>query len=381
MQRILFFISFGITLLAAKAQEYEYRIGKQTYKVDSILQKIYAYEKIGVKLTGSTEMDSATQWLATKYVALGYSPQIDTFTFGSLTSYNVMVEKPGSESGKWIVVGAHFDSAPGSPGANDNGSGVIATIEIARIIKDIDTRIGVRIINFGAEEQGYYGSIHYVNNVLDLSEEIQLMLNLDQLGGSKGLDNSRIVCERDEDDNPSNNNALSWLKNDTLARLMSIYSDLTPILGKVERSDYESFEDKGFVVVGLYQESNYPQYHSSEDKTENMDIAATTEVIKGAIAAVLYFARIDIILDTDDLDQEIVQITPNPTSVSFRVHTANLKAHKILLTNALGQVVLAQNVTGEEVIYVANLAEGLYSVSISSDSGAFMKHSKLIIAR
>ena len=50
-----------------------------------------------------------------------------------------------------MIIGAHYDSVEESPGANDNGSGVITTLQVARIIKDLNPKIGVRIINFGAE--------------------------------------------------------------------------------------------------------------------------------------------------------------------------------------------------------------------------------------
>jgi len=381
MQRVYLFLTLSLAVLCSYAQQYEYRIGKQTYKVDSVYEKILAYENIGVKVTGSLAMDSAAVWMVNQYTAMGYTPTIDTFSVGSGVSYNIVVEKPGSVPGKWIIVGAHYDSDTKSPGANDNGSGVIATLEIARIIKNIDTKIGVRIVNFGAEEQGYKGSIHYVNNKLDFSEDIQLMLNLDQLGGSKGADNSKIICERDEDDFPANNNVLSALKTDTLGRLMSVYSNLTPILGTVERSDYLPFEDKGLVVTGLYQESDYPQYHTSQDIAANMDTEATTEVIKGALGAVLYFARIDIIVGVDELESIPLLLYPNPAKGNITFHSENYSLHHIGITNSLGQTVVSTLIRPNEPYDVSQLSNGLYSVSIYAPGDARKKYSKLIIAK
>jgi hypothetical protein len=381
MQRIYLFLIFSIVLFGANAQQFEYRIGKQTYKVDSVYEQILAYENIGVKVTGTAAMDSAAEWLLERYESFGYTPIIDTFPAGSNQSYNIVVEKPGSEPNKWIIIGAHFDSDTKSPGANDNGSGVVATLEIARLIKDIDTKIGVRIVNFGAEEQGYIGSNHYVLNKLDLTEDIQLMINLDQLGGTKGADNSKIVCERDEDDSPKSNNAMSYLKTDTLGQLMAIYSNLTPVLGVVERSDYLAFEDKGLVVTGLYQESDYPHYHSSTDITANMDTEATTEVIKGALGAVLYFARIDIILSTEELETIPVRLFPNPASSSFTYQSESNEPQTIVLTNSLGQELINKSIEPNQPINVSMLGNGLYSVSIYNEGSAHKKYSKLIIAQ
>ena len=382
MQKVFLFIIL-CSAHVGFAQQYEYRIARQCDKVDSIEEQVYAYEKIGIKATGTAGFDSATQWLVNRYAALGYSPMVDTFLTSVDTSYNVIVEKPGSEPNKWIIVGAHFDSVDEGPGANDNGSGVVATLEIARLIKDVDTRVGVRIINFGAEEDGLLGSRHYVANTLadETEEEIQLMFNLDQIGGAITSNNSTIVCERDEDDSPFSNNEMSYRKTDTLARLVHLYTTIFPILGRVERSDYESFEDVGLVVTGLYQNTPNPHYHNATDITANIDISALKEVIKGAVAATLYFSRIQGIVGVERIDHNQVNLLPIPASSYFSIAIPKAEQLKVSLINSYGIEVLVQQTKGMEPISVAHLASGVYTVKIYSEANSTYTLSKLIIAR
>ena len=381
MQRILTSLGFLAILLSAQAQVWEYRIAKEAQRVDSIEQIIYELQRIGIRVTGSAAYDSATQWVVNKYTQLGYAPVIDTFKYGTKNSYNVIIEKPGSQSDAWIIVGAHLDAVSISPGANDNGSGVAATLEIARILKNVDCKVGVRIINFGAEEQGLQGSNHYVNNTLSSTDNIQLMLNLDQLGGTLGQNNTRIKCERDEDDNPSMNNVLSSLKTDTLGRLINLYTTLIPVRSKAYGSDYMPFQNAGYVITGLYQESVDPNYHSANDKLENMDIASTTEVIKGAVASTLYFARINTSANVSQTSNLLSRLYPNPASNWVKIIGGDNEMNHVILTNALGQQVLSTEITSNEVIDIHNLTNGLYSVSIYNAHNSVLLQSRLIIAR
>ena len=382
MQKVFLFIILCSAHLGF-AQQYEYRIARQCDLVDSIGEQVHAYEKIGIKATGTAGFDSATEWLINRYTALGYSPIVDTFLVGEDTSYNVIAEKPGSEPNKWIIVGAHFDSVDEGPGANDNGSGVIATLEIARLIKDVDTKIGVRIVNFGAEENGLVGSRHYVANTLadETEEEIQLMFNLDQIGGAITSNNSTIVCERDEDDSPFSNNEMSSRKTDTLGRLVYLYTTISPILGRAERSDYVPFEDVGLVVTGLYQNTPNPHYHNATDITANIDIPALKEVIKGAVAATLYFSRIQGVVGVEKLHRNQVNLLPLPAASYFSISTPIAGPLEVTLINSYGVEVLVQQTEGMEPISVTHLASGVYTVKIYSEANLSYTLSKLIIAR
>jgi hypothetical protein len=381
MQRIYHFISIILFAFTASAQLFNQAIADETQKVASVLNQLIAYENIGPKPTGSPALVETLLWITNNYESYGYVPIIDTFKIGSNESYNIIIEKKGTNSNQWIIIGAHYDSVEESPGANDNGSGVIATLQIARIIRDLMPKIGVRIINFGAEEQGFIGSSHYVKNTLLTSDSIILMLNLDQLGGTKGEDNSKIYCERDDDTNPSSNNAMSSLMTDTLSNLISLYTNLTPVISDAYSSDYVPFENEGMIITGLYQESDYSNhYHKSTDLVSNMDVDATVEVIKGTLAATLYFSRISSFINVNKAVKNRFFLYPNPADNYLKI-SGIIDPVSVEIFSTQGRKLLSQEALPNEQIELFRLSSGLYTVSISDHSNNFKIHSKLIIAR
>src|SRR5262249_13579298 len=80
----------------------------------------------------------------------------------SATSQNVVLDLPGTDlANEVLYVGAHHDTQAASPGADDNGSGVIGLLEVARLLRDRPRRRTVRLVSFGAEEQLSVGSASY----------------------------------------------------------------------------------------------------------------------------------------------------------------------------------------------------------------------------
>ena len=85
---------------------------------------------------------------------------------GRVESFNILADTVG-DAGHTVVVGAHLDSVQEGPGINDNGSGVAAVLETARWMKEagITPANRVRFAFWGGEEDGLYGSQHYVDEL------------------------------------------------------------------------------------------------------------------------------------------------------------------------------------------------------------------------
>ena len=97
-------------------------------------------------------------------------------------SQNVIAEKPGS-AGRVVVLGAHYDTVPDSPGANDNGSGLATVLTVASELAGESLPFTLRLVLFGAEEEGLHGSIFYVDRLpSEEQDRIMAMLNFDALG-------------------------------------------------------------------------------------------------------------------------------------------------------------------------------------------------------
>ncbi|MEN8732973.1 MAG: M28 family peptidase [Bacteroidia bacterium] len=378
MQRVLGVIILLGSWCLGYAQTYSLLLAQKVQQVTEVNQQLLDYENFGPKPTGSLELELVNDWLVSYYTDLGYTVSLDSFKVGSLLTSNIIIEKHGKDTTQWVVIGAHYDSVVDSYGANDNGTGVVATMQIARLIRDIPTQLSVRIINFGAEELGLLGSEHYVANTLSASDSIAVMFNLDQLGGTKSADNSKIVCERDEGNRIAQNDLPSARKTDTLAHIFTQYTHLKPVLGPAFSTDYMPFEERGYTITGLYQESDYNAfYHSSSDRLFNMDTEATKEVIKGTVAASIYFAR-PLVADTE---QDLITLVPNPARNFVRVIVTDYTEVNYVITNALGQQVATGLTTVGEPIPIHVCGDGLYTVSIYTTDDVFINASKLIIAR
>ena len=98
---------------------------------------------------------------------------------------NIEVEIAGDES--IVVVGGHYDSVPGCPGANDNGSGTVATLALARRFAKKKTAHTLRFVFFVNEEPPHFqtddmGSLVYAKRCKQRGEKIVAMLSLETLG-------------------------------------------------------------------------------------------------------------------------------------------------------------------------------------------------------
>ena len=99
-------------------------------------------------------------------------------------SRNVVLKVPSDSSdGRVVVLGAHYDTTPGTQGANDNGSGVAALMTTIREIADEDFPFDLWFVLFGAEEIGLFGSQHFVGSLtMEERDSIVAMLNFDVVG-------------------------------------------------------------------------------------------------------------------------------------------------------------------------------------------------------
>jgi Zn-dependent M28 family amino/carboxypeptidase len=104
------------------------------------------------------------------------------------TSQNVVIDLPGTDRADEILyASAHHDTQAGSPGADDNGSGVVGVLELARLLQPQQRRRTIRLISFGAEEQLSVGSATYVRAHRDeVASRGRCMYNLDSYGSHLG---------------------------------------------------------------------------------------------------------------------------------------------------------------------------------------------------
>ena len=134
-------------------------------------------------------LTAARDYAAEQLRLAGYEPVLLAFRHRGETFHNVeAVLAPRAGSDESVVIGAHYDSVEGSPGADDNASGVAVVLEIARVLRDRPLRLHVRFVAFANEETPYFntadgmGSVAYARAFEDPEREIRAMLSIETVG-------------------------------------------------------------------------------------------------------------------------------------------------------------------------------------------------------
>lgn len=337
-----------------------------------------SFANFGEKELGSTQADNAFNWLVDLYESWGYTSieQHEVSAWGE-TGYNLIVTKTGTVyPDTYIIIDGHYDTING-PGANDNGSGTVILLELARILKDIPTEYSIKFIHFTAEEWGLIGSYQYVEDiVLPQNLDIRLVFNIDQVGGIAGDINDTITCEQDESQ-PNGNNSQSAQFTNQLMNCVELYSELETNLGEAYGSDYVPFQEEGFVVTGLYEFNESPYPHSPGDTLENVDFNFIHQVAKATMGALCHFAVVQEDMGVNDSQLGSVKVYPNPVDKALTVNANLEKITKMQLTDLTGKIVWTSSQTENlTTIDTSHLPNGVYLLNLTGEK---LNSSKKII--
>jgi hypothetical protein len=161
-------------------------VSKSSY--DSFLRQIAGYE---TRHSLSPHFAAAATWVRDELCKLGYDALVEEITVGSGTSQNVIadVEGNGPPPRDLVLVVAHLDSInlaggpeASAPGADDNGSGSAGVLEIARLLATHRASHDLRLILFGGEEEGLFGSTQHVAGLTtEDRERLTAVVNMDMI--------------------------------------------------------------------------------------------------------------------------------------------------------------------------------------------------------
>lgn len=235
---------------------------------------------------GSKEgIENALKYLASEYQNLGYQTELQEF--GSLFSKgkNFVATKKGQDSSKVVIVSSHIDSV-GNAGANDNGTGTIGTLAIAKALAAYNFKYDLRILGFDKEEKGLVGSKEYVKSLTaDERKKIIGVINFEMMGTNSKKDGRFhiIDCDRSE----------STFITKTMEGIINWHQlGLTKVPGCTSRSDHASFW-KAKVPAIVISENFFGGdsdrcYHSKCDKYDSRLDFSYMEKITSAVASTAY---------------------------------------------------------------------------------------------
>ena len=249
--------------------------------------EILAHDSMGGRWSGSEDELRAARFLEDRFLAYGlHAPaggMIQPFEGVSrrgdtlVASRNVMAEVPGSGSlaGDWLVVGAHYDhigyrdldDRSGGPnnGADDNGSGTVLMLEMARLLEAYVEQDGlagtdrrsVLFIGFGAEEEGLLGSCHYVfESPAEPLPRTRAMMNFDMVGRLR--DDVLVVSGQET--------AAGWAAMAANANAPGL-SLFRPEASSPTGTDHTCFWQAGIPWLGFFTDF-HDEYHTPGDDVE-----------------------------------------------------------------------------------------------------------------
>ena len=229
-----------------------------------------------------------------RFISFGYTnASLDSFSIIRVYNdstyqkmeYNVIATLEGTSNPDSVaIMGAHYDDITSSgnpliiaPGANDNGSGVSAVLEVARVMKlyNYIPKATIRFIAFAAEEQGLLGSYNYAGKMLFNGEKIRFMLNNDMIAHQTG--SNKQAWYMDIMDYTNSSYLRKEAENACLQfTVLKPYNDNT----YSHYSDSYAFYAQGFKALFFFAQEPDSYYHTVSDQLSNCNFEYCSEVAK-----------------------------------------------------------------------------------------------------
>jgi Zn-dependent M28 family amino/carboxypeptidase len=256
-------------------------------------------------------LNAAASFIEHEFGSLGYQVLSRWYESDGVQVRNIIVEKKGEHTeNACIIVGAHYDTVVGTPGADDNATGIAGLIELSRLLKEHKNKRTIRFVAFPHEEPPYFythrmGSRQYARNLKESSEKILAMLTLEMIGyageGFKQLYPAPLM--RTLGRYPKDGNYIALVSNLRSTPILSIVRKAMRQRGSVGveslaapgfvpplfLSDHSSFWKYGFPALMITDTAflRNPHYHSSTDTADTLNYEFLANVVDAVYAAVL----------------------------------------------------------------------------------------------
>jgi Zn-dependent M28 family amino/carboxypeptidase len=255
------------------------------------------------------QLDQAAQFIDASLQSAGYRPQSQWYNIGNTKCRNIEAEVPGTDHPEEVVIiGAHYDSVPESPGADDNASGVSSLLALARTFAKVHPSRTLRFVAFTNEEPPYFwtdemGSLIYARKCRKQGDRVVAMLSLE----SVGFYTTAPVTQRYPAALglffPSTGDFVAFAGN-LLSRslvhqtlktfrstqsLPSIGASVPNAIPGAGWSDHWSFWQQGFPAIEITDTAPYrnPNYHTPQDTPDRLDydrLTRFTQAMRTVIA-------------------------------------------------------------------------------------------------
>jgi len=248
-------------------------------------------------------LDQAADYIQSVWQEQGYEVIPQVYEARGVDCRNLEITLAGSQSPNAILlIGAHYDSVHGSPGANDNGTGVAALLELSRLMSTAQPDISVRFVAFVNEEPPFFywnnmGSMVYAAMAKKRGDDIRLMVSLETIGYYSDEPRSQRYPPLLSLFYPDRGNFLGFVSNlrsrQWLRRMVSTFqahSDfpvqsvaMVEWVPGIGWSDHLAFWRQGYPALMVTDTApyRYPYYHTAADTPDKVDYEALSRVTDG----------------------------------------------------------------------------------------------------
>lgn len=246
-------------------------------------------------------LEAAARYIEVELAALGYTVEAHPYESSAGRVRNLEVRLPAAGAAAYVV-GAHYDSVAGSPGANDNGSGVAAALELARLARDVPRARALHFVWFVNEEPPFYrgedmGSRRYVRMATARGDRIAGMFSLETIGYYSDARGSQHYPPPLGLLYPDTGNFLGFVANVSSRGLLSAAIGAfrrharfpsegvaaPALIPGIDWSDHASFWEAGHAALMITDTApfRYPHYHRSSDTPDKVDYRRLARVVTG----------------------------------------------------------------------------------------------------
>ncbi len=254
------------------------------------------------------ELDKTAKFIELEFDRCGYEVFEQRFQFEGNEYRNIVVEVKGKKyPNKVLVIGAHYDTVAGTPGADDNASGIAGLIELARLFRKKTLDKTVRFVAFTLEEPPFFrsddmGSYRYAKDLRKKGEDVEVMVSLEMIGYFSDKPKSQYFpATFFKWFYPDTGNFIMLVGNrdskDVLGRIKDAFKKGTglpvesmssySIVPGVDFSDHWSFYQFDYKAIMVTDTAFYrnPNYHRLGDGPDTLDYARMAEVVNGLASA------------------------------------------------------------------------------------------------
>jgi Zn-dependent M28 family amino/carboxypeptidase len=256
-------------------------------------------------------LNAAAAFIEAEFRSIGYEIESQYYDSHGVRVRNLAAERKGKDPGKPVIIlGAHYDTVPETPGADDNASGIAGLLELARLLKGTSGRRTVRFVAFPHEEPPYFysnlmGSRQYAGMLKQSGGNVLVMLCLEMLGyaGERYEQRYPAPLMQALGGYPKYGNFIGLVGNLKSLRMMSLVrramrkhcsvgvESLTApgFISPMFLSDHSSFWKYGYPALMITDTAflRNPHYHLPSDTPDTLNYDFLARVVDGIRATVL----------------------------------------------------------------------------------------------